>query len=75
MRAQALAHDCQSVFCADRVFTPTALCFKVVMKSGSLFAWTGSLFHAGGGNRSDDRVRLAVNPNYHVAYLRQQENQ
>ena len=45
------------------------------MKSGSLFAWTGSLFHAGGGNRSDDRVRLAVNPNYHVAYLRQQENQ
>ena len=53
----------------------TALCFKVVMKSGSLFAWTGSLFHAGGGNRSDDRVRLAVNPNYHVAYLRQQENQ
>ena len=33
------------------------------------------MFHAGGANTTADRVRLAVNPNYHVAYLRQQENQ
>jgi len=50
-----------------------SLAQPVEMKSGSLFAWTGSLFHAGGGNSTTDRVRLAVNPNYHVSFLRQQE--
>ena len=50
-------------------------CVQVNMKSGSLFAWTGSLFHAGGGNTTTNRVRLAVNPNFHVSFLRQQENQ
>ena len=25
--------------------------------------------------RTDDRVRLAINPNFHVSFLRQQENQ
>lgn len=50
-------------------------CVQVNMSSGSLFAWTGSLFHAGGGNTTTNRVRLAVNPNFHVSFLRQQENQ
>ncbi len=47
---------------------------QVEMSAGSMLIWTGALWHGGGANRSD-RSRLAVDINFNLSYLRQQENQ
>ncbi|HZR81489.1 MAG TPA: phytanoyl-CoA dioxygenase family protein [Candidatus Binatia bacterium] len=44
------------------------------MEKGSVLFYTGSLYHGGGANRSDD-VRYGVNITYNRSWLRQEENQ
>jgi ectoine hydroxylase-related dioxygenase (phytanoyl-CoA dioxygenase family) len=44
------------------------------MARGSALIYTGSVFHGGGANRSD-RSRTAVNIDYCLGWLRQEENQ
>lgn len=44
-----------------------------IMPSGSLMVCLGTLWHRGGGNRSK-RSRLAITPQYSIAWARQQEN-
>ncbi len=48
---------------------------QVEMAAGSILIWTGALWHGGGANRSPDKSRLAVDINYNLSFLRQQENQ
>jgi ectoine hydroxylase-related dioxygenase (phytanoyl-CoA dioxygenase family) len=47
---------------------------KAVMPAGSVMVWDGSLFHAGGHNRTSD-ARMGITVIYCRAWLRQQENQ
>jgi ectoine hydroxylase-related dioxygenase (phytanoyl-CoA dioxygenase family) len=44
------------------------------MARGSVLIYTGSVFHGGGANRTD-RSRTAVNIDYCLGWLRQEENQ
>src|SRR5215475_1558232 len=44
------------------------------MPRGSVLVWHGSLWHGGGGNRSDRR-RVGIAMNYCAGWIRQQENQ
>jgi ectoine hydroxylase-related dioxygenase (phytanoyl-CoA dioxygenase family) len=44
------------------------------MPVGSVLIYSGSVFHGGGANGSDDR-RIAVNIDYCLGWLRQEENQ
>lgn len=44
------------------------------MKRGSVIIYSGKLYHGGGFNRSE-RVRMAMNIDYAVAWTRQEENQ
>ena len=45
------------------------------MSAGSLVASNGALWHGGGENKTRDQTRLALNINFNLSYLRQQENQ
>lgn len=45
-----------------------------VMSRGSVMIYSGRLYHGGGENRSR-RIRQALNINYQVGWLRQEENQ
>lgn len=44
------------------------------MPAGSVLVYTGSVFHGGGANQSD-APRMAVNVDYCLGWLRQEENQ
>ena len=44
------------------------------MEAGSVLFYTGSLYHGGGANHSDE-VRRGLNITYNLAWLRQEENQ
>ncbi len=44
------------------------------MRKGSVLIYTGSVYHAGGANRSD-AVRTGINITYNRSWLRQEENQ
>jgi ectoine hydroxylase-related dioxygenase (phytanoyl-CoA dioxygenase family) len=44
------------------------------MRSGSVLLYTGSAYHGGGANRSDS-VRVGMNVDYNLGWLRQEENQ
>ena len=44
------------------------------MEQGSVLFYTGSLYHGGGANRSD-QTRYGVNITYNASWLRQEENQ
>jgi len=44
------------------------------MTKGSVLMYTGSVYHGGGANRSD-QTRYGVNITYNVSWLRQEENQ
>ncbi len=48
---------------------------QVTMKSGSLLAWSGALWHGGGANTTSDRERLGLFLSHVVAYLAPQETQ
>jgi ectoine hydroxylase-related dioxygenase (phytanoyl-CoA dioxygenase family) len=45
------------------------------MPAGSLLVFDGALWHAGGGNRTEDQRRRSINLNFNLSWLRQQENQ
>ena len=47
---------------------------QIEMQAGSLVGWTGALWHGGGANTTDES-RMALNLNFNLAFLRQQENQ
>jgi hypothetical protein len=47
---------------------------QAVMKAGSVLVYTGSVFHGGGANRSD-QDRWGLNLTYALGWLRQEENQ
>ncbi len=57
----------------DRQATPEEIC-QAVMPAGSLLLYTGSVFHAGGENRSSED-RIGLNITYSLGWLRQEENQ
>jgi len=44
------------------------------MEKGSVLFYTGSLYHGGGANRSE-QTRFGVNITYNLSWLRQEENQ
>ncbi len=44
------------------------------MTAGSVLLFTGSIIHGGGGNATDD-VRIGINMDYCLDWLRQEENQ
>lgn len=45
------------------------------MPAGSLLVFDGALWHAGGGNTTQDQRRRSINLNFNLSWLRQQENQ
>ena len=45
------------------------------MPAGSLLIFDGALWHAGGGNTTQDQRRRSINLNFNLSWLRQQENQ
>ncbi|MDP2212515.1 phytanoyl-CoA dioxygenase family protein [Phenylobacterium sp.] len=47
---------------------------QAVMKAGSVLIYTGSVFHGGGANRSE-QDRWGLNLTYALGWLRQEENQ
>jgi ectoine hydroxylase-related dioxygenase (phytanoyl-CoA dioxygenase family) len=44
------------------------------MSKGSILVWTGSLWHGGGANTTDE-TRIGIAMNYCAGWIRQQENQ
>ncbi|CAN5116905.1 phytanoyl-CoA dioxygenase family protein [soil metagenome] len=58
---------------AGKDFTD-ADCVQAEMSRGSVLVYSGKIWHGGGANRTD-RVRKAVNVNYAVGWVRQEENQ
>jgi ectoine hydroxylase-related dioxygenase (phytanoyl-CoA dioxygenase family) len=59
---------------ADRLQLAEADTEPAEMPAGSALFYTGSLYHGGGANRSEEE-RLGVNLTYAVSWLRQEENQ
>ena len=53
---------------------PEVTPIQVEMKPGSMLIWSGALWHGGGANTSD-KSRLAIDVNFNLSYLAQQENQ
>lgn len=49
-------------------------CLQAEMSRGSVLIYTGKIVHSGGANRSQE-VRRAINVNYCVGWVRQEENQ
>jgi hypothetical protein len=49
-------------------------CLQAEMSRGSVLIYTGKIVHSGAANRSD-RIRRAINVNYCVGWVRQEENQ
>lgn len=47
---------------------------QVEMKPGTLLIWHGALWHGGGANKTN-QSRLAIDINFNLSYLAQQENQ
>lgn len=45
------------------------------MRAGSVLLYTGSVYHGGGANETDDETRIGVNITYNLGWLRQEENQ
>jgi hypothetical protein len=50
-------------------------CLQAEMTRGSVLIYTGKIVHSGGANRTADKVRRAININYSVGWVRQEENQ
>ncbi|MYD43798.1 MAG: hypothetical protein F4W90_07895 [Gammaproteobacteria bacterium] len=47
---------------------------QIEMKPGTLLIWSGALWHGGGANKTE-QSRLAIDINFNLSYLAQQENQ
>jgi ectoine hydroxylase-related dioxygenase (phytanoyl-CoA dioxygenase family) len=59
---------------ADRLRLEPGDTIGAAMARGSVLLYTGSVYHGGGANRSD-AVRIGMNVDYNVGWLRQEENQ
>ena len=59
---------------ADRLEYKESDTEPAVMSRGSVLFYTGSLYHGGGGNRSQ-ATRIGLNLTYARSWLRQEENQ
>src|SRR5690606_25059187 len=59
---------------ADRLEFSSADGEAAEMPAGSVLFYTGSLYHGGGPNTSN-QVRCGINITYAVSWLRQEENQ
>jgi ectoine hydroxylase-related dioxygenase (phytanoyl-CoA dioxygenase family) len=59
---------------ADKLQLTEADTVPAEMAKGSVLFYTGSLYHGGGANHSDE-PRRGINITYDVAWLRQEENQ
>ncbi|KAI9015507.1 hypothetical protein DFJ74DRAFT_680380 [Hyaloraphidium curvatum] len=57
----------------DRVPKPEEIGFAE-MEKGSVLIYTGSVIHSGGANRSNE-VRIGMNCDYSLGWLKQEENQ
>lgn len=57
----------------DRKAEDDEIC-QAIMPAGSVLIYTGSVFHGGGENRSDED-RIGLNITYSLGWLRQEENQ
>ncbi len=55
-------------------YGPSCESIAAEMPRGSVLVWNGSLWHAGGANRSD-KPRTGIAMNYCAGFIRQQENQ
>ena len=53
---------------------PEVTPIQVEMKPGSMLIWSGALWHGGGANNTS-QSRLAIDINFNLSYLAQQENQ
>ena len=53
---------------------PNVETVQIEMKAGSLVGWTGAMWHGGGTNTTQES-RMALNLNFNLHFLRQQENQ
>lgn len=58
----------------DRLPTPEEA-VQAEMPAGSVLVYTGTVFHGGGPNTTEDAERLGFNVDYVVGWLRQEENQ
>ena len=54
--------------------SPEVTPIQVEMKPGTMLIWSGALWHGGGANNTD-QSRLAIDINFNLSYLAQQENQ
>jgi len=59
---------------ADRLEFTQADTVPAEMKKGSVLVYSGSVYHGGGANRSNE-VRAGINITYNRSWLRQEENQ
>lgn len=50
-------------------------CLQAEMSRGSVLIYSGKIVHSGGANQTEDNVRRAININYAVGWVRQEENQ
>jgi hypothetical protein len=50
-------------------------CLQAEMERGSVLIYSGKIVHSGGANTTEDKVRRAININYAVGWVRQEENQ
>jgi ectoine hydroxylase-related dioxygenase (phytanoyl-CoA dioxygenase family) len=58
----------------DKLLFPHDATECAEMEKGSVFLYTGSVYHGGGANQSD-AVRMGLNITYNLGFLRQEENQ
>ena len=59
---------------ADRLRFDPGDTVAAEMEAGSVLVYSGSVYHGGGANRTDE-VRIGINITYNLAWLRQEENQ
>ncbi|MCV7424735.1 phytanoyl-CoA dioxygenase family protein [Mycobacterium yunnanensis] len=52
-----------------------AECLQAEMSRGSVLIYSGKIVHSGGANKTTDKIRRAININYAVGWVRQEENQ
>lgn len=50
-------------------------CLQAEMSRGSVLIYSGKIVHSGGANTTTDKMRRAININYSVGWVRQEENQ
>ena len=60
---------------ADKLRLEQSDTVGAAMRAGSVVLYTGSVYHGGGANTTEDETRIGVNITYNRGWLRQEENQ